>query len=130
LNAAIDEDHVMIPPEYRDAVDRGLRAAFDTTQLDDITPITKGNTASPVFRIVVRGEPFVLKVITRAEDQTRHYTNMSAAAEAGLAPVVRYANVADHITISDCIVQQPLSRRDAVTRLPALLRRLHALGPK
>jgi len=119
----------MIPPEYQDAVDRGLRTAFCTTKLVGIAPITKGNTPSLVYRIVVGSAPYVLKIITRPEDQTRHYTNMMAAGDAGVAPVVRYANVADHVSISDCVAARPLERTDALRRLPALLRRLHALPP-
>jgi len=75
----------MIPQGKSAAVTRGLREAFGVTEFEDIRMMTKGHTSSLVFRIVVRGSPFLLKIITRTDDPTRHYTCMKAAAEAGLA---------------------------------------------
>jgi hypothetical protein len=83
----------LIPQEKSEAVTRGLREAFGVTELEDITRITRGRTSSLVFRIIVRGSPYLLKIITRAEDPTRHYTSMRAAAVAGVAPNVRHTNV-------------------------------------
>jgi thiamine kinase-like enzyme len=119
----------MIPQDKSEAVAHGLHEAFGVTTFDDISPITKGHTASLVFRIVVQGCPYLLKIITRAEDQTRHYTCMRAAAEGGVAPRVRYTGIPDHISITDFIESKPLSRSDALARVPATLRTLHALPP-
>jgi thiamine kinase-like enzyme len=119
----------MIPQEKRDAVTRGLREAFGVSKFEDISRITRGRTASLVFRIVVGGSPYLLKIITRAEDPTRHYTSMKAAAEQSMAPRVLYTNVEDHISITDFVETEPLSVEEARIRLPALLRRLHALPP-
>jgi hypothetical protein len=47
-------------------VNRGLREAFGVTELEDISRITLGQTSSLVFRIVVGGSPYLLKIITRA----------------------------------------------------------------
>ncbi len=58
----------MIPPENTTAVTRGLREAFGVTEFEDISMLTKGQTSSLVFRIVVRGAPFLLKIITRPYD--------------------------------------------------------------
>jgi len=55
----------MIPPEKSTAVTRGLREAFGVTEFEDIGMLTKGRTSSLVFRIVVRGSPFLLKIIVR-----------------------------------------------------------------
>ena len=75
----------MIPEDKRDAVDRALREAFGATHYDAITRVTGGHTNSLVFRIVVGGSPYLLKIIRHADDPTRHYASMKAAAEAGLA---------------------------------------------
>lgn len=119
----------MIPQEKSEAVNRGLRKTFGVTAFEHISRITGGHTSSLVFRIAVRGVSYLLKIITRDEDPTRHYTSMKAAAEAGLAPHVRYTNVEDRLSITDFVRTESLPISDALVRLPALLRRLHALPP-
>ncbi len=119
----------MIPQEKSEAVTRGLREAFGVTEFEDISKITGGHTSSLVFRIIVRGSPYLLKIITRKEDPTRHYTSMKAAAEAGVAPRVRYTNIEDNISITDFVRAEPLPVSEALVRLPALLRTLHSLPP-
>jgi hypothetical protein len=52
---------------------------------------------------------------------------MQAAADAGLAPRVRYANAEDRISITDFVEALPLPAQDALVRIPAVLRTLHAL---
>jgi len=119
----------MIPPEKTEPVARGLREAFGVTAFEDISRITGGHTSSLVFRIIVRGSPYLLKVITRAEDPTRHYTSMKAAADAGVAPRVCYTSAEDRISITDFVEAKPLPVSEGLVRLPAVLRTLHALAP-
>jgi len=118
----------MIPPEKSEAVTRGLREAFGVTEFEDIRMI-KDLAASLVFRIVVRGSPYLLKISTRTNDPALHYTCMKAAAEAGLAPRVWYTSAEDRISIEDFVETEPLSVSEALVRLPAVLRKLHALPP-
>jgi hypothetical protein len=54
----------MIPQEKSAAVTQGLREAFGVTGFEDIRMLTRGHSAL-VLRIVVRGFPFLLKIITR-----------------------------------------------------------------
>ena len=119
----------MIPQEKLAAVAEGLRQAFGVTEFEDISRITKGHSSSLVFRIVVRGSPYLLKIINRAEDPPRHYNSMRAAAEAGLAPRVWYTNIEGKISITDFVEAKPLSSSEARVRLPATLRTLHSLAP-
>ena len=119
----------MIPEEKSVAVTRGLREAFGVTEFEDISTITGGHTSSLVFRIIVRGSPYLLKIIRRADDPTRHYTSMTAAAEAGVAPRVVYTGIEDKISITDFVKAEPLPVSEALLRLPAVLRTLHALPP-
>jgi aminoglycoside phosphotransferase (APT) family kinase protein len=119
----------MIPQEKLAAVTVGLREAFGVNEFEDISRITKGHTSSLVFRMIVRGSPYLLKIITRTEDPTRHYTSMRAAAEAGLAPRVWYTDIEGKISITDFVEAEPLSVSEARVRLPASLRTLHSLPP-
>lgn len=119
----------LIPQEKSEAVTRALHEAFGVTEFEDISRITGGHTSSLVFRIVVCRSPYLLKIITRTEDPTRHYASMKAAAEAGVAPRVWYTNIEDKISITDFVETIPLPVSEALVRLPALLRTLHALPP-
>jgi hypothetical protein len=59
------------------------------TEFDDIRRVTKGLSSDLVFRIVVKGSPFLLRIIPRMDernDPVRIFTCMKAAAIAGLAP--------------------------------------------
>jgi aminoglycoside phosphotransferase (APT) family kinase protein len=124
----IPVEESMIPQEKSEAVTRGLREAFGVTEFEDIRMI-KGLASSMVFRIVVRGSPFLLKISTRASDPARHYSCMRAAAEAGLAPRIWYASVEDRVSIESFVETAPFPVAEALVRLPAALRRLHALPP-
>ena len=118
----------MIPQEKSPAVARGLRQAFGVAEFEDIRMI-KDLASSLVFRIVVRGSPFLLKISSRAKDPARHYGCMLAAAEAGVAPRVWYASAEDDISITDFVEAEPLPLSVALTRVPALLRTLHSTPP-
>jgi aminoglycoside phosphotransferase (APT) family kinase protein len=122
----------MIPPEKSGAVSRGLHEAFGTTAIEDIRRITNGLSSDLVFRIVVQGSPFLLRIMTRIDemnDPVRQFTSMKAAAEAGLAPRVWHTNMADGISITDFVEAAPFSTTPALVRIPGTLRRLHALPP-
>jgi len=120
----------VIPEEKSAAVFRGLREAFGTTAIDNIRKMTQGLSSDLVFRIVVQGSPFLLRIMTRIDernDPARLFTAMKAAAEAGLAPRVWHTNAEDGISIADFVEAVPFSTTEALVRIPATLRRLHAL---
>jgi hypothetical protein len=119
----------MIPQEKSAAVTRGLREAFGVTSFEDIRSLKRRPSSVLVFRIVVRGKPFLLRIILRADDATRHFACMKAAAEAGLSPRVWYTSSPDKISITDFVEAVPFPLRDALLRMPAALRNLHALPP-
>ena len=120
----------MIPQEKSEAVTHGLREAFGVTAFEDIRVLSQGSfTKVLVFRIVVRGTPYLLRIIMRTDDPARHFACMKVAADAGLAPQVRYTSVEDKISITDFVQAVPFSDTDALVRMPATLRALHALPP-
>ena len=111
---------------------RGLLEAFGATAIEDIQTISKGLSSDLVYRIVVKGSPFLLKIMTRIDernDPARIFAAMKAEAEAGLSPRVWYANIEDGISIADFVETQPLPIAEALVRIPGMLRRLHALPP-
>src|SRR5258706_6407558 len=102
----------MIPQEKIAAVTQGLRQAFGATDFTDICRITKGLSSDLVFRIVVGGSPYLLRVMTRIDernDPLRHFTCMKAAAESSLAPRVLHANTEDDILITDFVETVPFA---------------------
>jgi aminoglycoside phosphotransferase (APT) family kinase protein len=122
----------VIPREKSAAVSRGLTGAFGTTEIEDICKMTKGLSSDLVFRIVVKGSPFLLRMMTRMDernDPVRVFACMNAAAEAGVAPRVLYTNTEDGLAIVDWIESLPFPAAEALIRLPATLRRLHELPP-
>jgi len=120
----------MIPQEKSAAVTRGLREAFGVTAFEDIQMLTKGLSSALVFRIVVHGSPYLLRIIMRTDSTTaRHFVCMKAAAEAGLAPHVRYTSVEDRLSITDFVEAVPFPVTEALVRMPTVLRTLHALPP-
>lgn len=119
----------MIPHDHHAAVARALREAFGVADLEDIRSMADRPTANPVFRIVVRGSAYLLRINTRKGDVARQYACMNAAAEAGLGPRVWYAHSEDRISITDFVETMPFPRADALIRIPAALRTLHSLPP-
>jgi len=120
----------MIPQEKSAAVSRGMSQAFGTTAIEEIRRITTGLSSDLVFRIVVKGSPFLMRIMTRIDernDPVRVFTCMNAAAKAGLAPRVLYSNNEDGIAIIDWIDAVPFPAEQALVRLPKTLRKLHAL---
>ncbi len=119
----------MIPLQKSAAVTRGLREAFGVTEFEEISELAEGLGSNPVFRIVVRGSAYLLRINMRAGDVASHYTCMRAAAEAGLAPHVRYTNIEDRISITDFVEAVPFPVTEALVRMPKVLRTLHGLPP-
>jgi len=117
----------MIPQENSAAVTLGLNETFGVADFEDIRDLTERSGSNRAFRIIVRGSAYLLRINTRPGDMKRHFNCMQAAADAGLAPRVRYASPEDRISITDFVEAVPLLAADALMRIPAALRTLHAL---
>ncbi|MGA9882247.1 MAG: phosphotransferase [Candidatus Acidiferrales bacterium] len=121
----------MIPEPKQAAVARALQHAFGVPEFEDIRILTGGLSTALVFRIVVRGKPYVLRVIMREDamsDPTRQFACMKVAQDAGLAPRIWYASVEDRISITDFVEVKPWPENPA--RLTAeTIRNIHSLPP-
>jgi aminoglycoside phosphotransferase (APT) family kinase protein len=120
----------MIPEEKKAAVGRALRETFGVREFEDICRMTKGLSSDLVFRIVVKGSPFLLRIMTRMDernDPKRIFACMKLAAEASLAPRILYFDAEDGVAIIDFIEGVFFPLGQALVLLPATLRRLHEL---
>lgn len=125
-----------VPPDQRPAVRKALRAAFGTETLDTWTPLSGGLSGAEVWRIRVGGIAYLLRVETGRDalrDPHRGYACMSLAAQACLAPRVRYADPDDGVAITDYVTPRSLAldyagtRTDLVVELAQAVRALHAI---
>jgi hypothetical protein len=99
----------MIPEAKQPAVRRALHAAFGVNESEDIRLLTGGLSTALAFKIVVRKNPYLLKIM-RTEvisDPMHEFACMQTAAEAGIAPRVWYANVEDRLLITDFVGAKP-----------------------
>ncbi len=122
----------MIPEIKENAVKNALQSTFGVSEFEDIRKLTAGLSSALVFRIVVQGKPYLLRIITRTDamgDPTHQYDCMKMAAEAGLAPRIWYTSIEDRISITDFVETRPLPIEEAKTMLADLLHRLHSLPP-
>jgi aminoglycoside phosphotransferase (APT) family kinase protein len=119
----------MISEENSAGVAQALRETFGATNFEDIRDLTERPGSNRAFRIVVRGSAYLLRINTRRGDVARQFACMRAAADAGLAPQVWYTSVEDRISITDFVIAVPFPSREALFRIPAALRTLHALPP-
>jgi aminoglycoside phosphotransferase (APT) family kinase protein len=126
-----------IPAALRPAVDRALLAAFGTAELDGIAPLSGGLSGAAVFRIRVGGIAYALRLTQTRDDlrdPARGFACMRIAADACLAPTVRYANAQDGVAIMDLLGAEPLAHypgdgRALIVELAQAVRVLHAAPP-
>jgi len=57
----------LIPEAKKDAVACALRETFGVTGYDDIQMMTAGLSVALVFRIVVRGQPYLLRLVVSTD---------------------------------------------------------------
>lgn len=120
-------------PAELPAVAKALRVAFGTLVLDSWTPLSGGLSGAAVWRIRVGGIAYLLKVEAQERDDLRDphrsYACMRLAAQACLAPRVRYADADDGVVILDHIAaaEHLGSQADLVVELAQAVRVLHGV---
>jgi aminoglycoside phosphotransferase (APT) family kinase protein len=101
-----------IPEAQHDAVRTALQAVFGTSAVGDLSPIKGGVSGALIFRVDVGARSHVLRI--EPERVARHHRErgfacMTAAAAAGAAPPVHYADPAAGVAIMDFVSTRPLS---------------------
>lgn len=122
----------MIPETKGNAVQHALKIAFGVSEFEDIGKITIGLSPDLVFRIVVQGKPYLLRIVTRNGvycDPPHYFACMKTAADTGIAPHIWYMSTEDRILITDFIEARDFPISEARVKLSALLRHLHSLPP-
>jgi thiamine kinase-like enzyme len=120
----------MIPEAKKTAVKQALQLTFGVSEFEDISLLTAGLSSALIFRMVVLGKPYLLRIITRDDainDPSHWYNCMEMAAKIGIAPHVWYTSFTDRISITDFIAAKPFAITGAAMMIPDLLKRLHAL---
>ena len=99
-----------LPAERRRAVCAALAAAFGPAPIDAITPITGGASTASTFRLDTGDRRYLLRVEGEPSPLRNpyQYVSMRIAAEAGIAPKIRYIDETARIAVIDFIDQRPL----------------------
>jgi len=96
-------------------------------EFEDIRRLPGGLTKAQVFRIVVRGTPYLLRVDDESSNPSRQFACMKIAGEAGLAPQIRDENAQERILITD-FVESKQFPDDFAPLIARTLRKLHSLA--
>jgi len=116
----------LIQEPKREAVARALRRAFAIDDVEDCSPLTGGLTEACVYRIVVNGTQYVLRVSPDEAKFSRQLPFVQAASEAGLAPCIRDPRPQDGILITEFIEKKPFPE-DIRPRMAEVIRSVHSL---
>ncbi len=121
---------------HRETVHAALRAAFGGLPIDVITPITGGASGASTVKVEVRNRRYLLRLEGPASPlrNPHQYASMHIAAEAGIAPAIRYIDEDAGVAVIDFIEAQPLATFPGgppalAQALGELLKRLQATPP-
>ncbi len=126
----MSEINSLIPAAKQDAVRKALQTAFQTTSVDSISVLKGGLSNAQVYKLVVGGQAYVLRIVMRVEafnDPLRQYLCMKRAADAGIAPQVYYASAEDALSITAFVEAQPLPPGETlISPLAEMIKTIHA----
>ena len=99
-----------IPEHLHDTARTAVSSAFGSTSVTSLQPVAGGASGALTYRVEVDGRPYLLRMETRRSPlrNPHQYACMRIAAEAGIAPPLRYADDAGGVAIIDFVVQRPL----------------------
>jgi len=120
---------VAIPESKQAAVARALDQAFGVRKIDDIRPLSGGLSTALVFRIVVRDQPYLLRLTmpgAPAGDPAGQLASMQTAAGAGIAPRIWHVDAQEGILIADFVDARPYPA-DMAVLVARTLNRVHSL---
>jgi len=107
----MSENHFdSLSAEQRENARSALVGAFGRAPIEAITPIAGGASTASTFRIDTGDRRYLLRVEGEPSPprNPHQYVSMRIAAEAGIAPKIRYVDEAARTAVIDFIAQQPL----------------------
>jgi aminoglycoside phosphotransferase (APT) family kinase protein len=131
------EPFVILPGERREAVQAAVRGAFDAAAPTPLLPVSGGFSGALTYKFAVAGRPYLLRVETAKDffrDTRRGFACMAAAAEAGVAPPLRFVDADTGVAIMDFLQSRPLGEHPEgavglAEALGRLVRTLQATAP-
>lgn len=102
----------VVPEHLRDAARTAVSSAFGLTSVPSLQPVAGGASGALTYRVGVESKDYLLRIETRRSPlrNPHQYACMRIAADAGIAPPVRYADDATGVAIIDFLVQRPLQQ--------------------
>ena len=96
----------------REAAHSALSAAFGCAPIGAITPLAGGASSASVFAVKVGDRRYLLRIEGQPSPlrNPHQYSSMHIAAEAGIAPQIRYVDAIARVAVLDFIETQPLKR--------------------
>ncbi len=99
-----------LPAAQRETMRSALVAAFGSAPIGAIAPISGGASTASTFCLESGGRRYLLRMEGQPSPlrNPHQYVSMRIAAEAGIAPKIRYIDEAARIAVIDFIDRQPL----------------------
>ncbi len=100
----------IVPEARRDAAAAALVGAFGADDPDRLEPVGGGASGALIYRARVAGRWYLLRMETRADAMRNphQYVCMTRAAEAGIAPPVRFLDGEGGVVVMDFLTSRPL----------------------
>jgi aminoglycoside phosphotransferase (APT) family kinase protein len=125
----------ILPPHKLQAVEAALQQTFGTPTVEAIELMTRGLSPALVYKIQVSGKPYILRLVMAMNelvDPAREYACLQAAADAGIAPPVLYADAAAAVSICAFIAGPPIwvglpDKAIQLQRIAEKVKDIHAL---
>jgi aminoglycoside phosphotransferase (APT) family kinase protein len=127
----------IVPQARREGVRAALRSAFGARPAAGLQPISGGVSGALICRFEVLDRPYLLRLEPERiplPDRQRGFAAMAAAAAAGAAPAVHFADAASGVAIMDYVDGRPLALHPGgpaqmARALGALIARVQATAP-
>ena len=102
----------LVPEDRRSDVEFALEAALGSRRIERAELLSGGVSGALILRLTAAGRESVLRIEPERiapEHRARHFAAMAAAAEAGAAPALRFADAKTGVCVMDYLAARPLA---------------------
>jgi hypothetical protein len=116
-----------IPADRQELARSAIAAVIGSAGVTSLRPVTGGASGALTYQVEADARPYLLRMEAglNALQNPSHYVCMKAAADAGIAPPLRFVDPARGVAVMDFVTQRPLPEYPGGP--PALVRDLGAL---